>query len=88
MVQGIVIMLFCPPSTTHLFQRNAQSFSTPARMARDFFAIPATGVLEVVPHLHISMVISEALLLKVWIGEGLLEVNEPKLPQKNHGSAQ
>ncbi|KAF8240070.1 hypothetical protein L208DRAFT_1024853, partial [Tricholoma matsutake] len=30
--------------------------------------------------------ISEALLLKVWIWQGLLDVNEPKPPQKKHGS--
>jgi hypothetical protein len=45
-------------------------------MARDFFAIPATSVSV------------EQVLLKVWIQEELLDVNEPKPPRKKHGSAQ
>src|ERR1700733_395610 len=81
-------------------QKNAESFSTPARMARDFFAIPATSVsvervfsksCHICTDLRSSLkaeTISEALLSKVWIREGLLDVNELKPPRKKHGSAQ
>jgi hypothetical protein len=50
---------------------------------KKFFGIQATSVLEVTPHLHKSTVISEALLLKVWILGGLLDVNMPKPPQES-----
>lgn len=67
-------------------------------MARDFLAIPATSVSvertfsksrHICSDLRSSLkaeTIQKALLAKVWIRSGLLDVNEPVRPRKKHGS--
>jgi hypothetical protein len=67
-------------------------------MARDFLAIPATSISvervfsksrHICTDLRSSLkaeTISEALLSKVWIKSGLLDVHPPPLVRRKHGS--
>jgi len=69
-----------------------------SRMARDFLAIPATSVSverTFSKSRHICMdlrsslkaeSVTQALLSKVWIHNGLLDINPPQPPRKRHGT--
>jgi hypothetical protein len=85
-------------SDSPLQQKNAGSFPTIARMARDFLAIPATSVSvertfsksrHICTDLRSSLkveTIQKALLSKVWIRDGLLDLKDPVPRQEKHGS--
>ncbi|KAF4611808.1 hypothetical protein D9613_004630 [Agrocybe pediades] len=79
------------------WKQHEGSFPTVARMARDYLAIPATSVSvertfsksrHICSDLRMSMkakTISEALLVKVWVGTDLFDAHEPLKRKRKHG---